>query len=30
MDIRVRVENENDWEFVFIDKGNGVKQMAVF
>lgn len=23
-------ENEEDWEFVFINAGNGKKQMAVF
>lgn len=28
--IKVVQENENDWEFVFIDKGNNVKGMAVF
>lgn len=23
-------ENEQDWQFTFIDAGNGKKQMAVF
>lgn len=26
----VKLPNDNDWEFVFIDAGDGVKQMAVF
>lgn len=30
MMIEVKVANENDWEFVFIDRGNGVKGMSVF
>lgn len=28
--IHPTLENEQDWEFVFIDRGNGVKGMAVF
>lgn len=28
--IPVSVDNEQDYEFVFIDHGNGVKKMAVF
>lgn len=33
VDKRIKVvvaDNDEDWEFVFIDKGNGVKGMAVF
>lgn len=26
----VEQHNEQDWEFVFVDAGNGKKQMAVF
>lgn len=26
----VEAPNENDWEFVFINAGDGKKQMAVF
>lgn len=28
--IEVKIENDNDWHFVFIDRGNGVKGMSVF
>lgn len=30
MKIKVTVQNENDYEFVWIDRGNGVKGMSVF
>lgn len=30
MKIEVKVENEQDWVFTFVDAGNGKKQMAVF
>lgn len=30
MRITVTVENENDYEFVWINRGNGVKGMSVF
>lgn len=30
MSIEVTIQNENDYEFVFIDRGNGVKGMSVF
>jgi hypothetical protein len=30
MTIEVTVQNDNDWEFVFIDRWDGVKGMAVF
>lgn len=30
MGIEVTVQNEQDYEFVFIDRGNGVKGMSVF
>jgi len=26
----VKEPNDEDWEFVFVDAGNGKKQMAVF
>lgn len=25
-----KLKNDNDWEFVFVDAGNGRKRMAVF
>ncbi len=28
--VRVKTDNENDYEFVFVNAGNGKKQMAVF
>ena len=28
--IHPKVENDNDWEFVVIDRGDGVKGIAVF
>lgn len=28
--IDIKIENDNDYEFVFIDKGSGVKGMSVF
>lgn len=28
--IKVVVKNDNDWEYVLIDRGNGVKGLAVF
>jgi len=30
MEIPVTVQNEEDWEFTFVDAGNGKKVMAVF
>jgi len=30
MNITVTIQNENDWKFVFINRGNGVKGMSVF
>lgn len=28
--ITVTQDNQQDWEFVFVDAGNGKRQMAVF
>jgi len=28
--INVVIDNDNDWAFVWIDKGDGVKGMSVF